>query len=170
MARDSGDRGWAVYDETRNGITGAKRLPPLRGCHARYVVEPVSGAAAPVAEITFPDGAGVRSDSADAAGRLAESVWDERRFRPNLVVDVVDSTGYPELGWIGRRVRVGNAVIEVVTGCPRCVMVTQPVDDVPQDHRVMRTLVRETKHTAGIYARVAEEGEVRAGDEIEILP
>jgi MOSC domain-containing protein YiiM len=30
----------------------------------------------------------------------------------------------------------------------------------------MRTLVRETKHIAGIYAAVAEKGEMRVGDEV----
>jgi MOSC domain-containing protein YiiM len=30
----------------------------------------------------------------------------------------------------------------------------------------MRTLVRETKHIAGIYARVIEEGQAQEGDEI----
>jgi uncharacterized protein len=250
-----GDRGWAVYDETRNGITGGKRLAPLRTCRARYPSDPIAGDASPPAEITFPDGARVTSDSDEAARRLSdlagravtlralgpagsetasrlttqgesedtvralmgilpdepkpdmsefpperlrvlrqgnffdalpihlltrttlttlarlapESNWDERRFRPNLFVETDDSDGYPELAWIGRRVRVGDAVIEVITGCPRCVMVTQAFDDVPQDHRVMRTLVRETKHTAGVYAGVVEEGEARVGDEVEVL-
>ena len=247
-----GDRGWAVYDETRHGITGAKRLPPLRGCGARYTQEPVTGAESPPAAITLPDGTMFRTDAADGARRLSDAVgrpvslralgpagsetdprltsadeseetvralngllpgepmpdmsafpperlrllrqgnffdalpihlltrttlrtlaqiapessWDERRFRPNLLVEADATNGYPELEWIGRRVRVGAAVIEIVTGCPRCVMVTQPVEDVPQDHRIMRTLVRETKHTAGIYARVVSEGDVRVGDEI----
>lgn len=250
-----GDRGWAVYDETRDGVTGAKRLPILRRCGARYVDAPVPGESSPPAEITLPDGTKVRTDSPDALDRLGaafgrpvslrsigpagsvsapridtrsespetvrelqgllpgepepdmseftperlralregnffdalpihlltrntlrtlarlapESVWDERRFRPNLLVEVDDAVDYPELGWIGRRVRVGSAVIEVVTGCPRCVMATQPVEDLPQDHRIMRTLVRETKHTAGIYAGVVVEGEFRVGDEVEIL-
>jgi len=250
-----GDRGWAVYDETRKGITGAKRLPPLRACRARYSREPAAGSASPPAEITLPDGASIASDSADAARRLSdllgrpvslralgpagadsgarvttegeseevvrgvmgllpgepepdmselsgeplrllrqgnffdafplhlltgttlrtlarlapESDWDERRFRPNLLVEADAPEGYPELSWLRRRLRVGAAVIEVVIGCPRCVMATQPVEDLPQDHRVMRTLVRETKHTAGIYAQVVEEGRVRIGDGIEDL-
>jgi hypothetical protein len=67
-----GDRGWAVYDESRNGITGAKRLPLLRGCRARYASEPVAGAGSPPAEITLPDGARVPSDSADAARWLGD--------------------------------------------------------------------------------------------------
>jgi MOSC domain-containing protein YiiM len=60
-------------------------------------------------------------------------------------------------------------MLEVVAGCPRCVMATQRVDDVPQDHRIMRTLVRETKHLAGIYARVIEEGEAQVGDEVGVV-
>jgi uncharacterized protein YcbX len=77
--------------------------------------------------------------------------------------------GYPELAWIGRRLKVGDAIVELVTGCPRCVMVTQAVDGLPQDHHVMRTLVRETHHTAGVYASVVQEGEVRVGDDVELL-
>lgn len=250
-----GDRGWAVYDETRNGVTGAKRLPALRGCRARYASAPSPGSGSPPAEITLPDGTRVRTDSPDAADRLGaafgrpvslrslgpagseaapridtrtespdtvrelmgllpgepapdlseftperlgllrqgnffdalpihlltrttlrtlarlapESIWDERRFRPNLLVEVDGAEGYPELGWLGRRVRVGSAVIEIVTGCPRCVMVTQAVEDLPQDHRVMRAMVRETGHTAGIYASVVQEGELRVGDEVAVL-
>ncbi len=100
--------------------------------------------------------------------RLApESSWDIRRFRMNVLMDAEEDAGYPEIAWIGRRLRVGGAVIEVAMGCPRCVMVTQAVDDVPQDHRVMRVLVRETRHTAGIYAAVVEPGEAREGDPIE---
>lgn len=250
-----GDRGWAIYDETRRGVTGGKRMPRLRACHARYLETPVAGEASPAVEIVLPDGIRFRSDAADASGRLgdylgkavsfrslgpagsesaprltmqdedAETVralngllpgepmpdmsafpperlrqlrqgnffdafpvhlltrttlgtlsriapdsrWDERRFRPNLLVEDAGEDGYPEQDWMGRRLQVGAATLEVVTGCPRCVMVTQPVDDVPEDHRIMRTLVRETRHTAGIYARVIGEGGVRIGDPITLL-
>jgi uncharacterized protein YcbX len=250
----AGDRGWAVYDETRQGIAGAKRLPPLRGCGARYPTEPVAGGAAPPAEITLPDGSKHRSDSDTAVRRLSELLgrpvslralgpagsesaarwttageseetlralngvlpdeplpdlgdfsaerlrllrqgnhfdaypvhlltrttlqtlgrlapevsWDERRFRPNVLMDAEAADGYPELAWLSRRLAIGSAVVEVAIGCPRCVMVTQPVDEVPADPRVMRTLVRETKHTAGVYASVVEEGTVRVGDEIRL--
>lgn len=250
-----GDRGWAVYDETRGGITGAKRIPALRACRASYASHPAPGAASPPAEIALPDGSRFASDAPDAARRLSdfvgrpvalhglgpageetarritmqeetpetvlalngllpgepmpdfsdlpperlkvlrqgnffdalpmhvltrttldtlkrrapESDWDERRFRPNVFVEGGGAGDYPELAWIGRRVRIGSAVIDVNTGCPRCVMVTQAADELPQDHRVMRTLVRETHHIAGIYAAVVEEGEVRVGDPVELL-
>lgn len=250
-----GDRGWAVFDETRQGITNGKRIPALRMCVARYMSEPTEGGASPAAELGWPGGTPIRSDGAEAASRLSEYVgrpislralgpagtgtdprltmdqetpevvrelnglrdgepmpdygeltperlralrhgnffdaypihlltrttlrtleaiapdssWDLRRFRMNVLMEAVGTTGYPELAWIGRRVRVGTAVLAVAMGCPRCVMVTQAVDDVPHDHRVMRVLVRETKHTAGVYAAVVEPGEAREGDPIELL-
>ena len=109
-----------------------------------------------------------RASLATLARLAPETVWDPRRFRMNALLDA-DGGGYPEMDWIGRRVRVGTAVLAVAVGCPRCVMVTQQVDDVPQDHRVMRTLVRETHHLAGVYASIEAEGEIRCGDPIERL-
>ena len=103
------------------------------------------------------------------ARRAPESVWDERRFRPNVLLEAHEPDGFPELAWVGRRLRVGSAVIEVVVGCPRCVVVTQPVEELPPDPGVMRTLVRETRHTAGIYASVVEPGVARLGDTVELI-
>jgi uncharacterized protein YcbX len=64
-----GDRGWAIRDESAGEIRGAKKLPQLLLCAARYVEEPTGGRI-PVAEITFPDGRRVRSDRTEAADRL----------------------------------------------------------------------------------------------------
>lgn len=250
-----GDRGWAVFDESRGGVTGAKRMPRLRACQARYRTNPEPGGASPAAEIAFPDGSSVATDSAEAgralgrylgaavslralgpagseaaprvtlegepeetvralmgvlpdeplpdlsafpperlrllrqgnffdalplhvltrttlrtlAGLVPDSAWDVRRFRPNVLVDTVQSGGYPERDWVGRQIRVGTAVLRIVTGCPRCVVVTQAVDDLPHDPRIMRTLVRETSHTAGVYAEVLTEGVARVGDEIQSI-
>ncbi len=48
-------------------------------------------------------------------------------------------------------------------------MASQPVDELPRDLTIMRTLVRETSHTAGIYASVVVEGEVAIGSPMELL-
>ena len=249
-----GDRGWAVYDEERQGVTTAKRLPALRGCSAHYPTEPVAGEAPPPARVRLPDGSTLWTHADDFAprmtalfgrpvsvrslgpaggetaprvkslgdpdsdaravlglepgeampdmrafapdvlkslrhgnffdafplliltsatlatlrGHLADCDWDLRRFRPNVFVETNGATGYPELDWIGRRLRIGDAVVEPVVGCPRCVMVTQPVDELPPDPRVMRTLVREAQHTTGVYARVVAAGAFRLGDDVEL--
>jgi uncharacterized protein YcbX len=68
-----GDRGWAVRDETAGEIRGAKKLPALLLCSARYREEPAGGRIPPV-DITLPDGSSVASDAPAAAARLSEVV------------------------------------------------------------------------------------------------
>lgn len=248
-----GDRAWAVRDETRGGIRGAKKIPALMRCHARQVGGP-DGAP----EITLPGGERVRADAADANARLSEALgtkvtlWpllpateldhyrrgapdhadvltelrsifgreegeplpdlskfppdlfqyesppgtyfdvahillltdatlrrlqelapasrvDVRRFRPNLVVESSEGPGFPELGWVGRRVRVGGAVLKVDLACPRCVMITHGQGDLPRDTALMRTVVRDADQSVGVYASVETPGPVRPGDPVELL-
>jgi uncharacterized protein YcbX len=69
----AGDRGWAVRDEAAGEIRGAKKIPALMGCSARYREEPAAGGIPPVT-ITLPDGSTVGSDDPHAAARLSEVV------------------------------------------------------------------------------------------------
>ncbi len=64
-----GDRGWALRDQTAGEIRGAKKMPALMMCTARYVAEPDAGV--PPAEVTLPDGARFRTDAPDASERLS---------------------------------------------------------------------------------------------------
>lgn len=66
----AGDRGWALRDEAAGEIRGAKKLPRLLECAARYLAEPI-GDRVPPAEITLPDGRRVLSDAPDAAEDLS---------------------------------------------------------------------------------------------------
>lgn len=67
-----GDRGWAVRDEERGGIRGAKKIHGLMRLHARYVEEPTAAAPSPPIEITFPGGDVLRSDAPEVNRRLSE--------------------------------------------------------------------------------------------------
>lgn len=84
-----GDRAWAVRDEAAGEVRGAKKLPALMTCAARYPEDPAEGPA-PVAEITLPDGRVLRSDapsvSAELSGLLGRSVtlWP---LRPSSDLD-----------------------------------------------------------------------------------
>jgi len=66
----AGDRGWAVRDEDNGGIRGAKKIPELMRCRARYLAEPSVTRGGDV-EMTLPDGSLVRSDAADVHQRLS---------------------------------------------------------------------------------------------------
>lgn len=101
---------------------------------------------------------------------LPDSAVDVRRFRPSLVVDTGDLDGHPEREWIGRRVRIGDTVVAIEGGCPRCVMVTRRIDDdVPQDRTILRHIVRDLGQDVGVYGTVVEPGRLATGDEVEVL-
>jgi uncharacterized protein YcbX len=91
------------------------------------------------------------------------SVIDVRRFRPSILVET-DEEGFPEHGWSGRHLAAGDAVLELLSPAPRCVMVTRPFAELPEDRSIMRTLVRETRQCLGAYARVSTPGTIREGD------
>lgn len=104
-----------------------------------------------------------------ALGALApDSAIDVRRFRPNIVVGGT-GTGFAEDQWVGHRLRIGTMTALVEIRCLRCVMVTRPVADLPNDRSIMRTLVRERSQCFGVYASVEQPGVVTLGDTVEIL-
>lgn len=111
--------------------------------------------------------------STSAMAAMADAVPDAnvdiRRFRPNLLVDTGDVTGHPEKEWVGSTVRIGGATVRIVTGCPRCVMVTHEIDDdVPADRSILRHVVADEDQLVGVYAEVVEPGTVRPGDEVAV--
>jgi uncharacterized protein YcbX len=68
-----GDRAWAVRDERRGGIRGAKKIANLMRLSARLPEEPKNGEVPP-AEITLPDGSKVSAGAADAAERVSKAL------------------------------------------------------------------------------------------------
>ena len=85
-----GDRAWAVRNERRGGLQGAKQIAGLMRCAARYLEEPKRDAAAPAPEITTPDGAVFRAGDADAGAKLSAAVETEVSLWPLVPAEVVD--------------------------------------------------------------------------------
>ena len=252
-----GDRGWALRDEAAGEIRGAKKLPQLMLCGARYLREP-AGDTVPPAEITLPDGATLTTDDPDVSERLsallgrAVTLWprlpaderdhyrrglpdnpdiieelrdifgrtadeplpdlgvfpaeimeftsplgtyfdafplhllttaslaalgdgapaerfDRRRFRPNVFIETpAGTTGLTEAAWAGRSLRIGDAVVEVRLGTPRCSMTVQAQQDLPKDPLVLRAIVRDADQNLGVYATITTPGTVRVGDPVRL--
>ncbi len=78
-----GDRGWAVRDEVVGEIRGARHLPLLLQCTARYL-EPPGADRLPHVDITLLDGTFISSDAPDVHARLsailgqAVSLWPQQ--------------------------------------------------------------------------------------------
>jgi uncharacterized protein YcbX len=103
--------------------------------------------------------------------RLADVLGDEadpRRFRANLVLDTPGLDGLPEHGWLGRRVAVGEVLLEVVAAMPRCVMVTMATADLDDDHRVLKAVHAVAGGDLGVVARVVRPGSVGLGDAVRL--
>ncbi|MBX6356892.1 MAG: MOSC domain-containing protein [Micromonosporaceae bacterium] len=96
---------------------------------------------------------------------LPESAIDATRFRPNLVLDGVGGDGFPEIGWIGRRMAIGELLVRFIGTCDRCVMITKQTTTVPHDRAVLRWVAQETGNAFGVYAAVETPGRIRVGDE-----
>ncbi len=96
------------------------------------------------------------------------------RFRPNVVVDTLAAglaDGYPEDGWLGRKLALGDEVVVAIDGgMPRCVMVTAEQGDLPRAPAVLTTLGRVHDVEFGVRASVVRAGVLRPGDEVRLLP
>ena len=75
------DRGWALRDEDAGEIRGAKKLPALMRCQARYRSEPI-GDDVPHADIVLPDGAATATDDPDVERKLSALVGRRVTLHP----------------------------------------------------------------------------------------
>jgi len=193
----AGDRILAVLDE-RGEVTWAGAIPPLMRVRAVTLGAGVAELVLPDGariRCDAPDAdarlsaavnakvrlVGHREDRPDAAvhvvttaalhtlaGALPDSPIDATRFRPNLVLDE-RGTGYPEHGWLGRRMAIGALRLRFTELCERCVMITKETPSVPHDRAVLRWVAREAGNAFGVYARVETPARVRIGDEARWL-
>lgn len=97
---------------------------------------------------------------------LPDASVDERRFRPNLVVDA-PGEAQVERGWLGKTLCVGPAVrLRVIRTTGRCRMVTLAQGDVPADPRILARINRDADLQFGVYAEVIAPGRIACDDRI----
>jgi uncharacterized protein YcbX len=85
----TGDRVWAVRDEQRGGIRGAKKIPSLMRLSANFTGSVIEEGASP-AVITAPDGTTRETGSADINEWLSDKLGHSVSIWPLLPADALD--------------------------------------------------------------------------------
>ncbi|MBW8816418.1 MAG: MOSC N-terminal beta barrel domain-containing protein [Caulobacterales bacterium] len=83
------DRGWAVRDEKTQTIRGAKHMPKLMLCSARYLPDTCAGLV-PHVEIALPDGTALSSETPQAAEALSDFLGRTVTLWPLMPPDQAD--------------------------------------------------------------------------------
>ncbi len=105
------------------------------------------------------------------AAEAGEARLDARRFR--MLIEIDGTAAHAEDGWVGRRVRIGDAVVAAHGHVGRCLTtsrdpesgeVTLPTLDVLGGYR--RKLESTEPLPFGIYGEVIKIGRVRIGDAV----
>jgi hypothetical protein len=126
----------------------------------------------PDAELVYYDGFGpqrfdVLPVSVATDGGVEAVGVDRRRFRANVYLDGVE--GLAERGWVGRALRLGEAVVGIRQVRGRCVMTTYDPDTLEQDISVLQKIYFELGGRTALDCYVVEPGRVRVGDRAELL-
>jgi len=107
----------------------------------------------------------------ELARRSGAAEVDARRFR--MLVHLAGTEPHEEDTWIGRHVRIGETVVDVIYQDARCRMTTRNPDTGVKDFDTVREIkgyrgLREGKYADfGVYANVVEPGPIRVGDPVE---
>lgn len=94
---------------------------------------------------------------------------DLRRFRTNIHVEV-DAEPFAEAGWEGMRLTIGDAELDLLHPCKRCVIVTRDPDTLEVDAGLLKHLHARHGSIFGINARPVNRATIRVGDPVRVLP
>ena len=145
-------------DGTRSGLDQA--LASLLGESSRVVkVRDQPGANFDDAPVHIVNLASVEMFALEAGMPL-----DHRRFRANLYVEGLEPD--EEIGWLGRRIRAGDAELEVIARCVRCAVITRDPDTTVATPALLELLVDRHEKCLGMYCRVVRPGGASLGDPV----
>ncbi len=97
---------------------------------------------------------------------LPDAGVDERRFRPNLVIEL-PGQGLVERDWVGAELAIGDARLRVCADTERCGMIAFAQSELRADPRILRQVTERAGLRFGVYAEVIVAGEIRLNDTVQ---
>jgi uncharacterized protein YcbX len=109
----------------------------------------------------------------ELARHAGRDAVEGRRFR--MLISIAGCKPHEEDEWLGRRVRVGDAVVRLHEQVARCAITTQSPETGLPDFDTLREIARyrgtragDGKHIDfGVFGQVEQPGRVRVGDSVE---
>ena len=112
----------------------------------------------------------IAQDTVREIERLAGRNLNVRRFRPNSVIRLLQSTPFQEDEWLGDVLSFGEEdtapAITVTMRDLRCSMVNLDPDSASAAPEVMKAVVRANQNNAGVYGAVTRIGRLAVGQTI----
>jgi len=99
---------------------------------------------------------------------------DPRRFRPNLVIELLEGDAFAEESWLGRHASIGdpNAAssvrIRIDRQNQRCRMINLDPDTAESESAMLKHVTQTRDALAGLYASCEQPGSIRVGDGLYI--
>lgn len=101
-------------------------------------------------------------------GALIGAELDVLRFRPNLLVEAVGDTPFPEEAWVGRTLGVRGLRIRVDRRDRRCVLVNVDPGTARRDPAILRAIARDRQMCLGVYGATVQPGRIAVGDPVVV--
>jgi uncharacterized protein YcbX len=112
----------------------------------------------------------IASETMEEIGRLAGRSLDVRRFRPNVVVRLLQPVPFQEDEWVGGVLSFGEGPDAPAVGVTmrdiRCSMLNVDPDSASSAPEVLKAVVRTHENTAGIYGAVIRIGRLEVGQPV----
>ena len=150
----------AVFGEELAAEIGRRHRAPVQMMHLR-------GGVFDEASVSV-----IATDTIREIGRLAGRDLDVRRFRPNIVVRLLQPNPFQEDKWLGGVLLFGEPDegprVSVTTRDARCAIVNFDPDSGRAAPEVLKSIVRTHQNNAGIYGTVTRTGRVATGQTIHL--
>jgi hypothetical protein len=91
------------------------------------------------------------------------------RLRSNLVLDLPDGRPFDEDRWLGRKIWIGDALLEIVRQCTFCVVPSLDAGTPEVSPGILGAIVRGRSGLIGVQARALTGNRLRVGDPVAIV-
>ncbi|NOC84767.1 MULTISPECIES: MOSC domain-containing protein [unclassified Ruegeria] len=158
------DLGFAPDTEQEAFLDWVKPLMPAdRAASARIVRVPGRG----MTDSDFPSISLCNMASHRAVEQKLDRTLSIVRWRGNIWFEGLPL--WDEFDWLGRDVRIGEAVLRVRERITRCMATTANPETGERDADTLRALNSWDHQDFGVYAEVVQGGEIRVNDEVQLL-